>query len=80
MPNLETENEVIKKCESFNYLGFIICAEDTCDKNIETRIIMGKRATAVLYGFIWIHNITQETKKIIFRSIVEIILLYGAEM
>jgi hypothetical protein len=63
MPNTDTKNEVLKKSESFKYLGSIVSAEGVCDKDIETRIAMGKQATRALHGLIWNHNTTQKTNK-----------------
>jgi hypothetical protein len=80
MKNLETENEVIKKCESFKYLGSVISTEGASDKAIDTVIAMVEQATTALHGLIWNHNITQEPKKRIFHSTVENIVLYGAEI
>jgi hypothetical protein len=78
--NSGTENEVIKKCESFKYLRPIVRTEGSCDKDIETRTAMGKRGTGALHGSIWNHKITQETKKRIFHRTVENKVLHAAEM
>ena len=78
--NLVVNNEIIKKCDSFKYLGSHISSLGTCQKDIDSKIALGRQATRVLHGLIWNKNISKEVKKMMFHSLVENIMLYGAEM
>lgn len=78
--DLQIGTEVIKGCHSFKYLGTIISSTGNCQSDIEHRIALGKNATRTLHGLIWNKTITQEVKKNMFHSLIENIMLYGAEM
>lgn len=78
--NLYIDEQEVKHCDNFKYLGTNISSTGTCERDITSRITMGKMATKSLHGILWNENIRQETKLHIFHSIVESIVLYGAEM
>lgn len=60
---------------NFKYLGSIISSTGTCERDIENRIAMGKRATKSLHVVTWNNPITQETQKMLFNSVVQNIVL-----
>lgn len=78
--NLRIEDDEIKACNTFKYLGTMVCSTGTCKQDIDSKIIMGKRATRALHGLLWNEILTLDTKKRLFHSIVENVVLYGAEM
>lgn len=78
--NIRIEDVDIKTCTTFKYLGSLLSSTGTCERDINARIIMGKKATKALHGLLWNRNISQDTKKRLFHSVVENIVLYGAEM
>ena len=78
--DLNLENEIIKSCQTFRYLGSTVHQDGTCSRDIEIKIARGKQATKALHGLIWNNNLTKENKNRIFQSIVQNIVLYGAEM
>lgn len=78
--DITIDGDKIKSCNNFKYLGSIISNTGTCDEDINSRIIMGKKATKALHSVIWNSNIRQEIKKRIFHTVVENIVLYGGEM
>lgn len=78
--NIVINNEIIRKCDSFKYLGTHITSTGTCQKDIDSKIALGKQATKILHGLLWSKNISKVVKKMMFQGIVENIMLYGAEM
>lgn len=78
--NLHIGHETIKACTEYKYLGSIISDTGKIEKDIEDKVIKGKRATKALHGTIWNRNLTKQTKKNIFNAIVEPITTYGGEL
>lgn len=78
--DLDIEEGNIKGCRAFTYLGSVLHQDGKCLRDIETKIARGKQATRTLHGIIWNKTISKENKKRIFNSIVQNIVLYGAEV
>jgi hypothetical protein len=51
----------------------------TSNIEIEKRINNGRKVTGMQISIIWISNILGKTKTLIYKSIVESIMLYGSE-
>ncbi len=69
------DDDKIKSCNNFKYLGSIISKTGTCDKDNN-----GEESNKNLHSVIWNSNIRQEIKKRIFHTVVENIVLYGGDM
>jgi hypothetical protein len=77
--NLHTEGHKIKKIINFCYLGLIVEQNGASNLEIEKRINYGRKVIGILNYIFWSSNILGKTKTIIYKSIVESILLYGSE-
>lgn len=58
-------------------MGSVVHRKGTCLRDIVIKIAREKQATKTLQGLIWNNMIT---KKIIFQSLIQNIVLYGAEI
>ena len=76
---LEIEGNKIKKVNYFKYLGSMIQEDGSTNLEIENRISQGRRAIGILNSLLWSNNIINKTKTMIYKSIVESILIYRAE-
>lgn len=79
-PNLQMEENEIKGVNEFKYLGTIFDKNGSIESEIKRRINQGRVAVRMLNGIWWDEHITRTTKVMIYRSIVESILTYGAEV
>ena len=70
----------ISYIEEYKYLGVKITASGKQDKEIQSRINLGKMAISTLNGILWDKQITAETKTKIFKTIVRSIMTYGSEV
>ena len=77
--NLVLEGKVIKNISNFKYLGSELQEERKTERVIYRRLATTKRATEALNPVMWNKEIINNTKKIVYKSITESILLYGAE-
>lgn len=77
---LYIEGERIKKVNNFCYLGTILEKGGTSDMDINQKINNGRKVIGMLNSVLWSRNIICSTKRIIFKSILQSIVLYGAEM
>lgn len=78
--NIKIDDDEITNCSKFKYLGTIITDDGKVDEDITTRLAMGRNAIKALHSLIWNNVLRQDTKRRIFHSVVENIILYGAEM
>lgn len=78
--DLYMDKNIIRVCREFRYLGSIFTQSPTCDKDIEHRIHQGRKAVQQLNGVWWSKGLKNNTKKRIYYSIVEGIVLYNAEV
>lgn len=65
--NIVINNEIIRKCDSFKYLGTHITSTGTCQKDIDSKIALGKQATKILHGLLWSKNISKVVKNDVSR-------------
>ena len=77
--DIQLPQGVIRSTQEFKYLGSIISAQGNSAKDIQYRIIQGKRCTQVLNPIIWSAKMKMKTKLMIYKAIVEPVLTYGAE-
>jgi hypothetical protein len=77
---LEINGQVIEVCDYYKYLGVTILGEGSSNKELSTRIGQAKQAINKLISIVWANNIKKQTKKRIYKTIVESILLYGLEV
>lgn len=78
--NIQIGEDTIKACRKYRYLGSIITDTGKVEEDIQEKVTKGKRAIKALHGTIWNKNITKETKRNIFKAIIESITTYGGEM
>jgi hypothetical protein len=74
-----TETGQIKVVNKFKYLGSILEATSATTLEIEKRISEGRRVTGMLNSVLWSKNIFHKTKKLMYQTLVQSVLLYGAE-
>jgi len=65
--------------QEFVYLGGTICSDATCDKDISRRIGIASGVAQSLEKIWKAKDISKETKVLIYRTLVQSILLYNAE-
>ncbi|XP_044766695.1 uncharacterized protein LOC123322749 [Coccinella septempunctata] len=71
---------MIKGVEKCKYLGAILNKQGNSKDEIQERINKGRTVTRTLNSLLWDKNITKSTKKHIYRSMVQSVALYGAEV
>jgi hypothetical protein len=75
-----TEKGQIKAANKFKYLGSIVEAIGATTLEIEKRISDGRRVIGMLNSVLWSKTILKKNKKkLMYQSLVQSILLYGAE-
>lgn len=72
--------EIIRTAEDIKYLGTTIGKQGFYEKECETRIIKGRKILGALNPVIWDPNISRKTKFRIYKSMIESVALYGAEI
>lgn len=77
--NLDINGRNVKNCNEFRYLGSIFSKDPNCEKDITHKINQGRNAINQLNGLWWSKGIQRDTKKRIYRTIVEGITLYNSE-
>lgn len=77
--DLYIDGKKIKKVQDFCYLGSILELDGTSNKEIQKRITNGRKVIGMLNSILWNKNIINKTKTIIFKTIFQSIVLYGAE-
>ena len=65
--------------QNFVYLGGTICFDATCDKDISQRIGIALGVAPNLERIWKAKDITKDTKVLVYRTLVQSILLYNAE-
>ena len=78
--NLILDQAEIKNVNSFKYLGVTVTESGSSEIEIKKRIGQGRQVTRQLNGILWNTHIRQETKIRIYKTIVESIVTYGAEV
>ena len=74
---LYIEKVKIKKIDNFCYLGSIL---GPSNKEIAKRTSNGRMVIGILNSALWSKNIINRTKQLIYKSILESIVLYGSEV
>jgi len=74
------DGSVVKCCQTYKYLGTILTDQGGSEEEIKHRIRQGKSAIRQLHSIIWNKNIANKVKIRIYKTIVESISLYGAEL
>ena len=77
--DLYIEGKRIKKVNTFCYLGSILEMEGKSEVEINKRISSGRKVIGMLNSILWSKSIINRTKKIIYKSILESIVMYGVE-
>lgn len=78
--DIELESGTIKNVAEYEYLGVTICEDGRDDKDIRKKMGKGKNMIKALHPILWNNNITNKTKKNIFKSIIEPVMTYGSEV
>jgi hypothetical protein len=76
---LQINGNTIPTVKQFKYLGSIVQENGSSDLEIDKRISETRRVISMLNSVLWNRNIFHSTKLLIYKSIVKIILKYGAE-
>lgn len=80
IPKIRVKENSIDCCSNFCYLGSVLSADLTIDKELNTRIAKASSAFGKLRKRLWQnHNIKTDTKMAVYRAIVLSTLLYGSE-
>lgn len=78
--DLELENnEQIKTCDSYKYLGVRIDKDGRDEREIRERIGQGRRAIKRLNSIWWSREISKQKKYNIYDTVVKSIVTYGSE-
>lgn len=78
--NLPLESGIIKGVDQCKYLGVVLNKQANSNDEIRERITKGRKAIGALNSLLWEKEIRRETKKRIYKSIVESVMIYGAEV
>lgn len=73
------EDTVIKGCDKFKYLGFLITKKGTTEDEIASRLGQTRAAIRQLNPILWSKRITNKNKTRICDTIIRSIMTYGAE-
>jgi hypothetical protein len=76
---LVINGQVIEVCDDYKYLGVTISDEGSSKKELSNRTGQAKQAISKLNSILWANNIKKQTKKRIYKTVVESILLHGSE-
>jgi hypothetical protein len=74
------DNIEIKGSMAFKYLGSIFTNSGKCKEVVLNRTEQARKATRTLNSLFWSKNISLNTNKIIFYTVVESILSFGCEI
>lgn len=78
--NIELESGTIKNTDTYDYLGVTI-SEDGRDKmDIMRKVGKSKKMIKMLHPILWNKNLTNKTKKNIFKTMIEPVMTYGSEV
>jgi hypothetical protein len=78
--NLVINGQVIEVCNDYKYLGVTISGEGSSKKELSNRIGQAKQEINKLNSILWANNIKKQTRKRIYKTVVESLLLYGSEV
>lgn len=78
--NIHTEKGDIQTTNNFKYLGTTITKDGKSDTDIKTKTVQGRKIINKLNSIWWSNEITKNTKKKIYSTIVEPITTYGCEV
>jgi hypothetical protein len=71
--------DIITGCTEFRYLGTIFTKDGRDTKNVRHRVTQARKIIGALNGVWCSKNMTRNRKKMIYNSMVKIVLIYGAE-
>lgn len=81
--NLTTDLQLgsgkVRGVKEYKYLGSVISQEGNTKKDIQNRIVQGRKAIQLLNSLLWSTRIKMKTKIMLYYAIVEPILSYGSE-
>ena len=77
--NITVEGVPVEQVSDFTYLGSVISADGTIEKELNTRIGKAHTAFRTLHRIWYNRNIKTSTKVEIYRAAVLTVLLYGCE-
>lgn len=78
--DLDMEDEKMKGTKAFTYLGVVFDKTGSSYKEIEKRINKGRYVIRTLNSVLWDKDIRKGTKRMIYKSIIESTVTYGAEV
>ena len=77
--NIKLGSGELNQVDKFVYLGGTVCSDASCDKDIARRIGIAAGVARNLERIWKAKDISKETKVLVYRSLVQSILLYNAE-
>ncbi|XP_030751044.1 uncharacterized protein LOC115878641 [Sitophilus oryzae] len=77
---LEQQQQEIKHCQKYKYLGMHITNDGSLDEEIKYRNNQGRQAIRQLNSILWDKAVSKENKHNIYNSIVKSIISYGSEV
>jgi len=79
--DLKIQNDqIIKHCDSYKYLGMTITSDGNMDTAIDERNTQGRKAISLLNSILWDQNISNNNKHKIYNTIVKSITTYSCEV
>lgn len=78
--NLPLDNGTIKGVEKCKYLGVLFNKQGTSKDEVQERIIKGRKTIGALNSVLWDKDIRKDTKMRIYKTIVQSVMTYGAEV
>jgi len=77
--HVKLDNNELKQTKDFVYLGGTVSSDTSCDKDIARRVGLAAGVTGSLAKIWKARDISEETKVLLYHSLVQSILLYNAE-
>lgn len=78
--NLNVKGQNIKCVERYKYLGTLLASSNGYDEEIKVRVGQCRKVIRTLHPIIWNKTLTKRVKRLIYKSIVEPILIYGSDV
>jgi hypothetical protein len=72
-------DDIITGCTEFRYLGSIFTKDGRDFKNIRHRVTQARKIIGAINGVWWSKDVTKNRKKMIYNSMVQSVLICGAE-
>ncbi len=79
VPDIDIEEERVRKTDRYKYFGSVMSNKGGSDEDITKRISKFSNSLSALYPLLKDKYVPLESKKIIFETMLTLVLIYGAE-